>query len=134
MIEVTSEKIPSFAGRPSHTRCMDHIIHLTAKSLLRPFDVASTKESEAAQNATEASLRELAAGLDLEESEVVAAGLDAVDSEDEDVEDGGVDGIEGVFDEVEVLSDEERADLDEAVLPIKLVLVKVCSHGNPSND
>ena len=113
---------------------MDHIIHLTAKSLLRPFDVASTKESEAAQNATEASLRELAAGLDLEESEVVAAGLDAVDSEDEDVEDEGVDGIEGVFDEVQVLSDEERADLDEAVLPIKLVLVKVRSHGNPSND
>ena len=134
MIKVMSNEIPSFPGLPLHTRCFDHIIHLTAKSLLRLFDVASERESEAAQNATEASLRELAAGLDLEEGKMVTAGLDTVDDEGGDAESEDDDEIEGEFDEVKMLSDEERMALDESVLPVKLVLVKVCSHSNPSND
>ena len=106
MIDATKDAIPSFPGTPTHTRCFDHIVHLTAKSLLCPFDVATPKEAVVAQNATEASLRELAGDLDLEEAEMTAQGLEATDGEVID-EDGSDNDVEGEFDEVRRLSEVE---------------------------
>ena len=64
---------------------------------------------------------------------VLVAGFDEADSESDSEEDEGMGDIEGEFDKVRVLSNKEREDLDEIMLPMKLILVKVRSHGNPGN-
>ena len=133
MIKYISNAIKSFAGTRTHTRCFNHIIHLTAKSLLRPFNVTTGKDAAAAMHATEASLRELAGGLELEEAEMMVMGMDAVSSNSNEVEKVGVENVEGEFDEVQEMLEEERERLDETVLPVKVVLVKVRSHGYPGN-
>lgn len=150
MIEGISTAIPSFPGEAAHTRCFDRICHLCAKSLLRPFDVTSGKGAQNAKDATEASLEELANGLELEEREVTVLGLDKIveeeleelrvkskskskkKGEEAEEEDGqaALDDrdIEGDFDEMRTLSKEEREELDDVVRPVKFVLVKVSSH------
>lgn len=144
MIDGISTAIPSFPGEAAHTRCLDHICHLCAKSLLRPFDINSGKEAQNAKDATEASLQELASGLELEEFELKARGLDGVveDEErllrskskrkkgEEEEEENQVDAadVEGSFDEMRGMSKKEREELDDVVRPVKFVLVKVSSH------
>ena len=72
--------IEPFMGGAAHTRCLDHVLHLSAQSLLCPFDVATGREAGTAQTATWESLRELAAGLDLEECEMQTLDLGGADS------------------------------------------------------
>lgn len=146
MVNGISEQIECFPGEAGHTRCLDHICHLGAKSLLRPFDITTGREAKNARDAAEASLEELARGLDLEEMQMVALGLDSEDpieelekeekrmkgnaAEDEEEEDNEeiVEDVEGHFDEMVGMSKEERAELDDVVRPVKLVLVKASSH------
>lgn len=133
MINGIAVRIPSFPGEPAHSRCLDHIMHLTGKSFLRPFDVSTAKETDNARTATEASLAELAKGLDVEESEMVAMGLEATAGSEMD--EAGLrngDNVDGRYDEVAELSREEREELDETVQPVKFALVKVSSHSQRS--
>ncbi|KAI0684077.1 hypothetical protein BC835DRAFT_1250855, partial [Cytidiella melzeri] len=90
--------------------------------LLRPFDVSTRKEADNTRNATEASLRELAAGLDVEEASMTGPDIEAGM---EDSIEGGIDDVEGWYDEVQELSERERDELDETVQPVKFVLVKL---------
>ena len=125
MVDTLSDLIPSFPGTPSHTRCFDHILHLAAKSLLRPFDVAHGKDAENARDATEASLRELADGLDLEELEMASMALEGSEDGDSENETGEREDVEGWVDDVVNMSETERDALDTTVQPVKLVLIKV---------
>lgn len=126
----------SFAGRANQVRCFAHIINLIAKSILRQFEVTKGRTSDdTADEKTADILADLAAGLDLEDEPVYPMEL----SEDEDEKDGAgeggegeesdevdVDDVDGWIDEREDLSDEEREELRESVLPLKLALAKVC--------
>ncbi|KAI0776430.1 hypothetical protein BC629DRAFT_1253789, partial [Irpex lacteus] len=99
------------------------------------FDVATPKEASKARDNTQASLQELASGLDLEDLEVTGLNLEAhvIDNDDGDKEGtGNIDGespiteeADGWIDETREWSEEECQELDEAVTPVKFVLVKL---------
>lgn len=122
LVNALSTKIASFPGAMNHVRCFDHIISLSAKSVLAPFDVGEGRQSTSAIDDAEAELLELAEGLE-EEDAVARLDGDAEDDGDEcERED---DNFEGWVDEVVLLSEEEREELKETVVPVQTVLVKV---------
>jgi hypothetical protein len=94
---------PWFQGEASRVRCFNHVVNLVAKSLLKPFDGGKLIEVE------------------------VEGDDDGEDDSAGDDEEGDPDNVEGWIDESDSLSEEERLELDDAILPIKTVLVKVCA-------
>ena len=117
MIEELSKLLHDFPGEANRTRCFLHIVNLVAKQLLKQFDVPR-KDADSALNEAEKELFNLAAGIDIEELVTAAERGAGAGSEDNDDTDGWVD-------EMEELDAEERAVLEESVLPVRLVLVKV---------
>jgi hypothetical protein len=126
MIDELAKLVPSFPGKPNHTRCFLHILSLVAKTVIKLFDVPKKKKTADGEmddeegsilSSSEELLERLAEGIEIEERDV-RAGLD----DDEDAED---DNDEGWRDEVELLSEEERAEFDRKIIPVRLVIVKV---------
>ena len=101
MVDNLAVLVPWFQGQASRVHCFTHIINLVAKSLLKPFD-----------------------GGKLIEVEVEGDG-NGKDDDGGDDEEGDPDNVEGWIDERESLSEEEQLALDDAVLLVKTVLVKV---------
>lgn len=102
-------------------------MNLVVKSLIREFDV-SKREIDELQNADENrmdydlddaqlnhELAELSKGIEVEDSKTV---VEAGNSEEQD-------NIDGLVDEVAMLTDGERTNLEHSIRPVKLVLVKV---------
>lgn len=115
MAEVLGTTLPDFGGLKACGRCFDHVVNLCAKSVLRPFDVEK-KRAGAAQTAAEEAVKALLADVDLySEGLGLSAGEDGGKDDDED----------GFVDEREEMGEEERTDLEESILPVKLVLTKV---------
>ena len=123
MIEHLSTLIESFPGAANQTRCFTHILNLVAKSILRQFDTpkkAADGDSGDFDDATDA-LAALA--LELEDNE--AAADDSDEEGDDDDEMGGEDDNEdGLGDERDGMSDAEVAELEESLVPIRLMLAK----------
>jgi len=67
-----------------------------------------------------AELQELAKNIEIEDLETQAAGCE------DDEEGGELDSTDGWIDERLELMEVERAALDDSVLPVRLLLVKVC--------
>jgi hypothetical protein len=81
MIAKLSRVLDNFPGPANQTRCFLHILNLTAKSIIRQFDVPKSKNGTAMDTVAQA-LADLAEGLDgdnLEEYE----GEDDVDNVDD---------------------------------------------------
>ena len=116
MITELEARLPSFRGEKGRVRCFAHILNLAAKAVLRQFDVAKGKEGDATDTA-EAELRELMAGVDLEDVE------GDWNAEDNDEEDEGTDD-EDMPNLVADMSDEELEELAIDVRPAKFVLAK----------
>jgi hypothetical protein len=112
MIDTLAELVVAFPGAANRTRCFAHILNLVVKVILRPFDVPKAKAGEALDVASRA-LVDLTG--DIETEEAVAHNED-----DEDEEDG-----EEELDPYSGMSDDERDELDVAVRPVRLALVKV---------
>ncbi|KAF8811030.1 hypothetical protein BYT27DRAFT_7008351, partial [Phlegmacium glaucopus] len=91
---------------------------LVAKTAIRVFDVSEVGKDEILDKAT-AELLELAKNIDIEDLETQAAGLN------DDGEGGQADSTDGWIDERLELSDVEREELDNSVLPVRLLLVKL---------
>ena len=87
------------------------------QSVMKQFDLLKAKAGEALTTAAQA-LSTLAGDIETEESEM--GGDMAQDSDDNDDEDGLADVHDG-------MSDEEIAELDKTLQPVKLMLVKVSS-------
>jgi hypothetical protein len=115
MINSLAELIIAFPGAANRTRCFTHILNLVVKVILRQFDMPKAKENGVLDVASQA-LVELAGDIEMEEQ--------AMDENDDDEED---DGEEGWADPRDGMSQEEQEDLDLAVRPVRLVLVKVSS-------
>lgn len=119
MVAKLAEAIPSFPGSPNQVRCFAHIINLVAKTVLRQFDAG--KDGKMGDQDTAAVLAEVVAGLDLDQT--------ATDDGDVDVDTDTVEeldnDVDGWVDERTDLSEEEREELRDAVLPVKLILNKV---------
>lgn len=119
MIVKLADIFKTFPGHANHTRCFNHVVALVAKSAVRQFDVPKDS-ADAALDEAERELRELAEGIDIEDT--MAQG------EWEEPDDSGDDwskNDDGWVDEVAALSVVDREELDENIRPVRLVLVKV---------
>jgi hypothetical protein len=121
--------VPSFAGEASQIRCFNHVLNLVARTITRQFDVPRAK-ADAALAVAEQALLDLAAGIDIEEEEAQHIVIDDGEEGDEDVDDGDVADdstgeADGWQDEQELLTEEELAEHNINVLPVRVVLVKV---------
>jgi len=114
MIDALAELVIAFPGAANWTRCFTHILNLVVKVILRQFEAPKAKVGEMLDAAAQA-LANLAG--DIEAEERAMDDKEGDDSED-DSEEGWVDPLEG-------MSEEEQEELDVAVQPVRLVLVKV---------
>lgn len=117
MIDELKELLPSFLGRRGHVRCMAHTVNLTAKSVICPFDPKQPKNNENDEG-NEGGEDGLESGFGMEELEA-----ELQDLEENGVTDG--DNVEGFVDVLNEMTDVEREEWVEAVMPVRKALVKV---------
>ena len=117
MIDELSVLLEEFPGAANRTRCFTHILNLVAKSILKQFDLPKAKAGEALSTAMEA-LSDLAGDIEAEEAHM---GGDSAEDDDSD------DDEDGLADPWDMMTDDEIAELDESLQPVRLVLVKVIS-------
>lgn len=115
MIVELSNLLPAFPGAANRSRCFTHVLNLAAKSIIRQYDLPKAQADIAMDEAAE-ELAKLSSELELEEN--LSRGSDGENGEDDDSEDGWED-------ENAMLTDEEQAELNETVKPVRLMLVKV---------
>ena len=115
MIEELGSILDAFPGAANQTRCFLHILNLVAKSVLRQFEPPKARDKDLLS----VGAKELAAlAEDLEES------LDDHNGEDNDLDELEDDNEGEEQDEREGMSEEEIAELEECVQPVRLVLAK----------
>lgn len=118
MVDHLGEILDEFPGASNQTRCFAHTISISAKAILKQFDIPKTKAGEHLDQAAHA-LAELAKDLDLDER-VEQETQARNDNEDDDQPlDAWVDFREG-------MTAEQLKELDESVKPVRSMLVKVC--------
>ena len=119
MIDELSRLVENFPGESMRVRCFAHVINLVVKSILKQFDLPDKIKDEVLNEG----LKELQAlGADLELEEQILRDDDADKNDDDD-------DIEGWVDEREEMSEEDLEELEETVLPVRKVLVKVSVWG-----
>jgi hypothetical protein len=107
MIDKLSDLVTEFPGAANHTRCFLHVLNLVVKSIIKQFDLPKKQKGK---------LDDWAGDL---ENEELKARNDVNDDDDDD-------NTEGWIDERELMTEDEREELDESVEPLKLMLTKVC--------
>jgi len=123
MVESLADRLDNFPGAASQTRCFLHILNLTAKSVIRQFEVPKKKKSkEDSQdndddNFTEAMEALQALSVEIEDDEP----SDDVASD----KDGEEDNDEGLEDERQGMTEEEIDELEAELLPARRMLTKV---------
>ena len=129
MVEHLSTLVENFPGAANQTRCFNHILNLVAKSILRQFEVKKkagnlNADSEDLDEATRA-LAVLTQELELDNGPIELPEL--ADDKDEGKEDDEVteDDKDGLHHERDNMSDDEVAELEECLVPIRLTLSKV---------
>lgn len=122
LIEKLADIVEEFPGQANQTRCFNHVISLVARSIVKVFDTPQKKGDRNAEGLSteEELLLKLAEGIEREES-VTREML----GPDEDLDDD----LDGWVDEVELLTAEEKAELEVSIVPVRLLIVKV-SHGH----
>jgi len=126
MVEHLATLVESFPGAANQTRCFTHILNLVAKSILRQFDMAK-KTADASPDLNVASDALASLALELEDSEVPGDDVDEDDNNDDEGggDDGEDDNDEGLRDERDGMSEEDVAELEESIVPVRLMLTKV---------
>jgi hypothetical protein len=119
MIDIMGKELVDLPGQANRTRCFDHILNLAAKTVTKLFDLPKTKVGDTT-SAEEQKLMDLAGDIDVEEMYMQQLEGDKANLDD----------VEGWIDEESFLSEEEVMLLNEAILPVRRVLVKVCSADN----
>lgn len=123
MVAHLEAMLEAFGGDYARTRCFLHILNLTAKSLLKQFDVKVIHNVEEVDDDVRR-LLEMARKLALEDSEGVGDG-DSGETRDDEDDEIDSDDEESWVDEVASLDDEERGQFEEEVRPVKMTLAKV---------
>ena len=116
MVDIMGDALPKFPGEANRTRCFAHILNLAAKTITKLFDLPAGSRS-----AKEDELIALAGDIELEELQT-----QQLNGEEEATKDN----IEGWVDEEAILNEEEKESLSESILPVRVVIVKVCLMGN----
>jgi hypothetical protein len=120
MVEHLATLVENFPGAANQTRCFTHILNLVAKSILRQFDVAKKTADDPPD------LNEAFDALALLAEELEDSGIPA-DDEVEDDGDGADDddNDDGLGDERGGMSEEDVAELEQSLIPVRLMLTKV---------
>ncbi len=131
LTDALAEALPEFQGTYSRTRCFLHILNIVVKAILKQFDVKDVPDAEALVDDDVRQLAELVQELESEEvttqSELRAEQGDPdIEMVLEDVDD------QSWMDEVETMDDEEMAEYEQEIRPLKMVLVKVRTSRSPS--
>ena len=121
MVEHLATLVENFPGAANQTRCFTHILNLVAKSILHQFDMAKKTAANDPPDLNEA-YDALALLADELEDGIL----------DDDVEDDGEQGEEeeddddeGLGDERGGMSEEDVAELEQSLIPVRLMLTKV---------
>lgn len=121
MISSLALRLDNFPGAANQTRCFLHILNLTAKSILRQFEVQKKKSNEGQEDddidndaltLLKAVTSEIEDDLPDEHPE---EGDDECDDDDDD----------GLVDERQGMSEEEIVELEADLVPVRLMLAKV---------
>jgi hypothetical protein len=125
MIQELANLINDFPGPANQTRCFLHILNLVVKSIIRQFDLPTSKKTSDDDSVEDDSLDEaskellkLAIEIDREEEMSACRGDEGDATEDDD--------DEGWVDEHEEMTEEELLELGKSVQPVRLLLTKVC--------
>ena len=128
MIEEMASRLEIFPGAANQTRCFLHILNLTVKTILRQFEIPqkiNSKETNGDGDREDLATNELLAlSSDIEDdytSPYKPNDKGAEDDEDEDEDDNE----EGWVDERLELTAEQIAELEEDMLPVRLMITKV---------
>ena len=126
MVEEMASLLENFPGSANQTRCFLHVLNLTAKSVLQQFEIPKKRNNDGDDGdnpdnnkVLKKAISELQALSEEIEEEATSQG------EIEDVEDD--DNDEGLEDERQDLTEEQIAELEEDLTPVRLMLTKVCS-------
>jgi hypothetical protein len=121
MIDALAELVVAFPGAANRTRCFAHILNLVVKVVIRQFDVPKA-EADKVLDVTSQALVDLAGDIETEG--------ETMDQRDDD-EDDDDEGEEGTWvNPRDEMSQIDREELDSAVRPVRLVLVKVSSNSD----
>jgi len=118
MVEHLSEVLDEFPGAANQTHCFAHTLNISAKAILKQFDIPKAKNGEVLDMAAQA-LADLAKELDVEEQSEWETQEMGDDKEDDQPLDVWVDLCEG-------LTEVQTRDLDVSVQPVRSMLIKVC--------
>ena len=123
MVESLADRLDNFPGAASQTRCFLHILNLTAKSVIRQFEVPKKKKSkEDSQDNDDDNFTEVMEALQ-------ALSVEIEDDEPSDDvasdKDGEEDNDEGLEDERQGMTEEEIDELEAELLPARRMLTKV---------
>jgi len=117
MIDHLAKLLDDFPGGANQTRCFTHTLSISAKAILKQFDIQKASAGEALDEAVSA-LADMAQEIDLEDRfEQEARAADDDEGEDqqlgawEDFRDG--------------LSEEQRKELNVGVQPVRSTLAQV---------
>ncbi len=120
MIDILAEDLPAFPGEQHRTRCFAHVINLVAKSLLNQFEPPKKKKEDATSDA-ERNIIELAEGLEHEDLDVRLEEAEATAGQVEK------DDVDGLIDEIALLSTEDREKWQAETRSVQMALVKACN-------
>jgi len=120
MLDHLGEILDDFPGSANQTRCFAHTLNLSAKAIIKQFDVPKTQAGDNLNEAAEA-LAAMAKDLDLEDR--VEQQMRKAEKDDDDEEDRP---LNAWVDFREGLTEEEVVELDRSVQPVRSTLFKVC--------
>jgi hypothetical protein len=120
MIDALAEIVVAFPGAANRTCCFMHILNLVIKVIPRQFDMPKANADKALDVASQA-LVDLAGDIEMEEAVMDERSDD--EAEDDDGEEGQINPRSGML-------QDERDELDMAVHPVQLVLVKASSNSD----
>lgn len=118
MISHIAMLLDDFPGPSNQTRCFLHILSITAKSIIKQFDVPKPKNGVVMDKVAEA-LASLAEGLDTEEHDTYGA----QDLKDDEADDQPLDRWIDFRDDG--LTVEQMEEIDKSVQPVRTTLTKV---------
>ena len=112
MIDQLALLLEAFPGSENRTRCFNHILNLVAKCILRQFDLPKGDDG---------------GGLD-DAAKALAALASEIDESDlgDGAGDGEADNEEGMINARAGMTEEEIAELEASMQPVRMVLAKVC--------
>jgi hypothetical protein len=119
MVEQLSDDLDSFPGAANQMCCFAHTLSISAKAILKQFDIPKGQAEEVLDGAAQA-FADLAMDFDFEDRS--SQGAQEMDEEEEDDEP-----LDSLVDFCEGLNEVELRELDVSIKPpVRTMLIKVC--------